>query len=660
MKNNIDNLCVNTIRVLSAEAVQKANSGHPGLPLGAAPMAFATWKNMKHSSIDPNWPDRDRFVLSAGHGSMLIYSLLHLFGYPISIEDIKNFRQLGSKTPGHPENIHTVGIETTTGPLGQGIANAVGMAIAESHLAATFNKEDLKLIDHYTYVLAGDGCMMEGISGEACSLAGTLGLSKLIVLYDSNNISIEGSTELAFTEDVGKRFEAYNWQVQKVVDGNNIESIEAAIENSKLDPRPSLIIVSTKIGFGCPAKEGKASAHGEPLGTENLLALKQNLDFNFNEFTVPNEVYTHMETYKQKEIKEIEAWNLLLVEYRKKYPQEFVKFLEYLGNLNIDKLGDPKLYTFPKGYSTREASGIFLNRIADLLPNLIGGSADLSPSTKTIMIDKGDYSKGDYLGRNMHFGVREHAMAGISNGIMLHGGTLAYCGTFLVFSDYMKGSMRLSSIMEIPLPYILTHDSIGVGEDGPTHQPIEHLGALRALPNMTVFRPADAKETAWGWYYALSNGKTPTALILTRQALPLYEETGEESLKGGYILKDSNKDIPDIILLASGSEVELICKAREELLKEGIEARVVSMPSMELFDKQEESYKEKVLPKLQRKRIAVEASSSKDWHKYIGLDGDLILMETFGASGKAEDLFPYFGYTVENVIQKSKKLLELK
>lgn len=658
--NYQDNLCVNTIRVLSAEAVQKANSGHPGLPLGAAPMGFATWKNMNHCAIDPDWPNRDRFILSAGHGSMLEYSLLHLFGYPTTIEDIKNFRQLGSKTPGHPEYRHTVGVETTTGPLGQGIANGVGMAIAETHLASVFNKDDITLVDHYTYVIAGDGCMMEGISSEASSLAGTLKLGKLIVLYDSNQISIEGSTDLAFTEDVAKRYEAYHWQVLTVSDGNDIPSIEEALNQAKSDTRPSLIIISTKIGYGCPAKEGKASAHGEPLGKENVEALKANLGYNYEEFQVPKEVSLYMNTLKENNIEILENWNSILVEYRDKYPLDYKKFLEYIEEIDVTKLEDPKLYEFEKPYSTREASGIFLNRISEFFPNLIGGSADLAPSTKTIMKDKGDFNAQNRLGRNMHFGVREHAMAGISNGMLLHGGLLPYCATFLVFSDYMKGAMRLSSIMEIPLPYVLTHDSIGVGEDGPTHEPIEHIGALRGLPNMTVFRPADSVEAAWGWYYSLTNKTTPTSLILTRQNLPLYKESSKNALKGGYILKDSIKAIPDIILMASGSEVELIYKASEILLEEGIDARVISMPSMELFEKQDQMYKDKVLPKIQRKRLAVEASSDFHWYKYIGIDGDSILMNSFGASGKAEDLFPYFGYTIENVVHKAKSLINKK
>ena len=505
--NKIDALTVNTIRALSADAVQKANSGHPGLPLGAAPMAYALWTNMRHSGKNPQWHDRDRFVLSAGHGSMLVYSLLHLFGYEVSLEDIKDFRQLGSITPGHPEYGHTKGIETTTGPLGQGVANAVGMAIAESFMADKFNRPGFEISDHYTFVIAGDGCLMEGISSEASSLAGTLGLGKLIMLYDSNRISIEGSTDLAFTEDVAARYRAYGWHVDDVSDGNDLNAIAAAIESAKKESeKPSLIIVRTEIGYGCPAKQGSASAHGEPLGTDNVRALKENLGLDpDSHFNIPEQVYEHMKIWIEKGMKAESDWNNLLESYSAAYPDLFNEYIKWHERDISETLKD---LLIPEGYdkpvSTREASGSILNRLSATVGNLIGGSADLAPSNKTFMKNMGEFSASSRSGRNLHFGVREHAMASVTNGIYLHGGLRPYCGTFLVFSDYMKGAMRLSAIMGIPVTYVLTHDSIGVGEDGPTHQPVEHLSSLRSIPNMTVFRPADAKETAAGWYHALT------------------------------------------------------------------------------------------------------------------------------------------------------------
>lgn len=659
----IDNISVNTLRMLSADAVQKANSGHPGLPLGAAPMAYTLWTKMKHNGKNPNWQNRDRFVLSAGHGSMLLYSLLHLFGYGTSVEDIKNFRQLGSITPGHPEYGHTKGIETTTGPLGQGIGNAVGMAIAETHMATHFNKPGFEIIDHYTYALGGDGCFMEGITSEASSLAGTLELGKLIVMYDSNNISIEGSTDLAFKEDVGKRYEAYGWQVIKVQDGNDLNSISKAIDDAKAETKkPSLLIIKTKIGYGCPAKEGSASAHGEPLGVENVKALKKNLDWSYeSDFFVPAEVYSHANKYIETGISKEHQWNEMLKAYDAAFPDLYKEYLQCYGQNMEDKLMKSDFWeAFEKPLSTREASGLLINRIADIIPNFIGGSADLAPSNKTHMKNKGDYSASEREGKNLHFGVREHAMASITNGIYLHGGLRPFCSTFLIFTDYMKAAMRLSAIMGLPIPYVLTHDSIGVGEDGPTHQPIEQLSALRSIPNMTVFRPADSKETACAWYYAMTVKNSPTSIILTRQTLPLYEESGREALRGAYILKDSEKDTPDIILMASGSEVELIYKAHFELKKTGVDSRVVSMPSFEIFESQSEEYREKILPEKVRTRLAIEASSSSQWYKYLGLDGKLIGMNTFGASGKASDLFEHFGLTVENVIHSASEIIKYK
>lgn len=659
--NNVDNLAVNTIRFLSAEAIEKANSGHPGLPLGSAPMAYTLWaKNMKHNPKNPNWIDRDRFVLSAGHGSMLIYSLLHMFGYGLTIEDLKNFRQWGSKTPGHPEYKHTAGVETTTGPLGQGFCNAVGMAISESYLAEKFNKPDFKMINHYTYTLVGDGCLMEGITSEAASLAGTLGLGKLIALYDSNNISIEGHTDIAFRENVGKRFEAYNWQVINVEDGNDIEAIDKAIKEAKNEEnKPSLIIIKTHIGYGCPAKQGKSSAHGEPLGVENIGASKEFLKWAYrDEFYVPDEVRNHMENLQNDFAKEEGTWNELKKKYAESYPELAKEWDLWFGNkLDVDLLNDESFWSFDKKMATRASSGELINRLTKVIPNLIGGSADLAPSNKTYMKDKGDFSKEDRSGANLHYGVREHAMAAIGNGIALHGGLKTFVSTFFVFSDYMKASMRLSALMGLPVTYVLTHDSIGVGEDGPTHEPIEHLAALRSIPNMTVYRPADSKETAAAWYHAITHEEGPTALVLTRQNLPLYDETGKEALKGAYILKDSEKETPDVILMATGSEVELIYEASKLLKGKGIDARVVSMPSLEVFESQGEEYKEKILPMNIRKRVAVEAASSFGWHKYVGLDGEIISIDRFGASAPAEILFKEFGFTVENVVEKVEKLM---
>ena len=659
MSKELDKLCINAIRVLSADAIEKSKSGHPGLPLGAATMAYTLWSNMNHNGKNPKWDNRDRFVLSAGHGSMLEYSLLHLFGYGITVEDIKNFRQVGSLTPGHPEYGHTQGVEITTGPLGQGICNAVGMAIAEAHLAEKFNKPGYEVVNHNTYAIVGDGCLMEGISGEASSLAGTLGLGKLVVLYDSNNISIEGNTDIAFREDVAKRYEAYNWQVIKVNDGNDIEAIENALEEAKKETtKPSMIIVKNQIGFGCPAKQGKASAHGEPLGAENVKAMKENLGWKQEDFYVPAQVYSNMDKYINAGVEKENSWNNLFERYKNEYQELAEEYSKWMsGEIDSESLlNNEELWSFDKEMATRESSGIMINRLANLIPNLIGGSADLAPSNKTYMTGKGDFSAEDRSGRNLHFGVREHAMAAIANGMYAHGGLKVFCATFFVFSDYMKGAMRLSSLMNLPVSYVLTHDSIGVGEDGPTHQPIEQLAALRSMPNMTVFRPADSKETSAAWYYAVTNGSTPTSLVLTRQKLPLYDGCAKRALKGGYILKDSKKEIPDVILMASGSEVELIYKAADELAARGIDARVVSIPSFEIFNAQDEAYKESVLPNSVRQRVAVEALTSFGWYQYVGLDGRIISLDTFGASGNADALFKQFGFTVENVVNETMKL----
>lgn len=655
---------VNALRILSADAVQKANSGHPGLPLGCAPMAYELWANhMNHNPKNPQWANRDRFILSGGHGSALLYSLLHLYGYgELSIEDLAQFRQLDSLTPGHPEYKHTVGVEATTGPLGAGMAMAVGMAMAEEHLAAKFNKDQYKIVDHYTFALGGDGCMMEGISSEAFSLAGTLGLSKLIILYDSNKISIEGDTDLAFTEDVQKRFDAYGFQTLVVEDGNNLEAIGQAIKEAKADTtRPSMITIKTKIGYGCPAKEGKASAHGEPLGVDNVKALRENLGWESEEpFFVPKEVYNHyQEIGKQNETKE-KQWNQLFEEYGKAFP-EMKELWEQYHDMDIAKslLEKEEFWKYEnKPEATRNISGMIINRLKDELLGFIGGSADLAPSTKTYMNGEGDFSKEDYTGRNLRFGVRELAMAGIGNGIALHGGLRAYVSTFFVFSDYVKPMARLSALMGVPLTYVFTHDSIGVGEDGPTHEPIEQLAMLRAMPNMVVYRPADATETIASWYHAVTAIDHPTALVLTRQNLPQLKGSCKKgTLKGGYIIEDSTKDIPDAIIIGTGSEVQLGIEAKSELAKEGIDIRVVSIPSVDIFEQQSEEYKESVLPKVVRKRVAVEAGTEYGWGKYVGLDGTTVTMKSFGASAPAEQLFEKFGFTVDNVIKAVKSII---
>ena len=655
--SNIEELSVNAIRVLSADAIQKAKSGHPGLPLGAAPAAYELWaRHMNHNPKNPEWKNRDRFVLSGGHGSMLLYSLLHLFGYgDLSIDDIKNFRQLNSKTPGHPEYGHTVGIEATTGPLGQGMAMAVGMAMAEAHLAAVFNKDGYNVVDHYTYVLGGDGCMMEGISSESFSLAGTLGLSKLIVLYDSNNISIEGSTDIAFTEDVMKRFEAFGFQTIEVEDGNDLGAIGAAIEEAKADKnRPSLIKINTLIGYGCPAKQGKASAHGEPLGEDNVAALKENLGWPCKEaFEVPQEVYDYYKELASDRAKAEDEWNKLFAEYCSKFPEMKEMWDNYYNGYDMSDLFNSEEYwaAGDKPEATRNTSGTVLNLIKQHMPNMIGGSADLAPSNKTYMKDAGDFSRDNYAGSNIHFGVREQAMTAITNGIALHGGLRPFAATFFVFSDYTKPMARLSSLMKLPVTYIFTHDSIGVGEDGPTHEPIEQLAALRSLPNFTVFRPCDKVETSAAWMYAATSKETPTALVLTRQNLPQMPGSSKEALKGGYIIDDSSKAVPDAIIIASGSEVSLAVEAKAELAKKDIDVRVVSMPSMELFEEQSAEYKESVLPNAVRKRVAVEALSDFGWYRYVGLGGTVVSMKGFGASGPAAQLFEKFGFTTETVVK---------
>lgn len=658
--SNIDNLSVNAIRVLSADAVQKANSGHPGLPLGAAAIGYELWANhLNHNPKNPSWENRDRFVLSGGHGSTLLYSLLHLFGYGLTLDDLKNFRQWGSKTPGHPEYGVTTGVEASTGPLGAGMAMAVGMAMAETHLAAKFNKEGYPVVDHYTYVLGGDGCMMEGINYEAFSLAGTLKLNKLIVLYDSNKISIEGNTDIAFTEDVPARFKAMGFKVLEVKDGNDISEIGKAIEEAKENKEsPSFIKINTKIGFGSP-KEGSADVHGAPLGADNIIAMKKTLGWPSEEpFFVPDEVYENYKAKAENLAKKEEEWNKLFKDYCEKFPEMKSLWDEYKDETKAGKLlDDEDFWSYDeKADATRNLSGKVLNKLSAKLPTLFGGSADLAPSNKSYVNGAGDYSAENYAGRNVHFGVRELAMTGIGNGLVLHG-LKAYVSTFFVFSDYVKPMARLASLMEIPLTFILTHDSIGVGEDGPTHEPIEQLAEFRAMPNFNVFRPADATETIAAWYSAVTSKETPTALVLTRQNLPQLAGSSKEALKGGYVVADSSKETPDAIIIASGSEVSLSIEVKEALAKEGVDVRVVSMPCMDIFEKQSLEYKEKVLPKAVRARVAVEALSEFGWGKYVGLDGKTVCLDRFGASAPAGVLFKEFGFTVDNVVKTVKSVL---
>ena len=659
--NNIDIKSVNTIRVLSADGIEKAKSGHPGLPLGAAPIAYELFANhMKHNPKNPDWANRDRFILSAGHGSMLLYSLFHLFGYgDLSMDDLKSFRQLDSKTPGHPEYGHTVGVEATTGPLGAGMGMAVGMAMAEAHMASVFNKEGFDIVDHYTFVLGGDGCMMEGISSEAFSLAGTLGLSKLIVFYDSNGISIEGSTDIAFTENVVDRMKAFGFQTIEVEDGNDLEAIGKAIQEAKSDKnRPSFIKINTVIGYGAGKKQGTAGAHGEPLGSEALAALKSGFGFNPEEsFKVDADVYENFNKINEKNAKIEEEWNKLFKEYASKYPEDAKKWDNYYSEINASLIDNDEFWAWDDApAATRNISGSIINRLKDIFPNLIGGSADLSPSNKTVMNGEGYISKDDFSGRNIHFGVREFAMTAITNGILLHGGLRAYCATFFVFSDYTKPMARLSALMNIPTIFVFTHDSIGVGEDGPTHEPIEQLAMLRSLPNFNTFRPADARETIAAWYAAMVSKSTPTAIVLTRQNLPQLDGSGKKALKGAYIIKEASKSTPDMILIASGSEVSLAVEAAKELDRDNISTRVVSMPCMDVFETQSKEYKEEVLPKTVRNRVAIEALSSFGWDRYTGLDGRVISMNSFGASAPQDLLFKKFGFTKENVVATAKEV----
>lgn len=661
---NINQKSVNAIRVLSADQVQKANSGHPGLPLGAAPIAYELWAHhMNHNPKNHNWENRDRFVLSAGHGSALLYSLLHLFGYEdMTLDQLKNFRQFGSLTPGHPEYKHTKGVESTTGPLGAGVSTAVGMAIAEAHLAAKFNRDGYPVVDHYTYALTGDGCLQEGVAYEALSLAGTLKLDKLIVLYDSNNITIEGDTDSAFTEDVAKRFEAFGFQVQTVADGNDTEAIGRAIENAKAEKnKPSLIICKTQIGYGCPAKVGKASAHGEPLGEENIAELRKFLGWESQTpFEVSEDVYDHFKAIVYENEKKEESWNKMFAEYQEKFPELKADWDMYFDDIDAEKiLSNEEYWKFEnKDVATRAVSGELINKLKDIYPNMVGGSADLGPSNKSEMKGEGFFSPEDRTGRNIHFGVREMAMTAITNGIYLHGGLKPFCATFFVFSDFMKPMIRLAALMGLPVAYVLTHDSIGVGEDGPTHEPVEQLTMLRSVPNLNVFRPADYTETAVAWACAMSSESTPTAIVLSRQNLPQLEGSSKEAFKGGYVVSEAkNKDAIDLIFMASGSEVSLAIEAQKALENEGKSVRVVSMPCMDLFETQSAEYVESVLPSSVKKRVAVEAGGLMPWYKYVGFEGAIVGMESFGASAPAKVLFEHFGFNVDNVVKVAKGVL---
>lgn len=666
-KNKIEKLCINNLRMLAADMVEKAKSGHPGMPMGAAAMAFVLWTRfIRHNPGNPAWPNRDRFVLSAGHGSSLLYALLHLTGYDLPLEELMRFRQWGSKTPGHPEFGHTTGVEVTTGPLGQGIANAVGMAIAERYLASYFNRPCYDIVDHYTYVIAGDGDLMEGVSHEAASLAGHLKLGKLICLYDDNRISIEGSTDMAFTEDRAGRFEAYRWHVQKVDDGNDTESLASAIEAAQAEKdRPSLILVRTHIGYGSPNKQDSPSAHGEPLGTEEIRLTKENLGWPQEPFYIDEQVRDYFGRAMEKGAYLETKWQELFDSYAGSFSDLADEYRRWMKGL-LPQGWDKYIPVFPaddKGMATRAASGTVLNALAARMPNLIGGSADLAPSTKTIIKGAGDFGPGSYSGRNMRFGVREHGMGSILNGMALSGGLIPYGATFLVFSDYMRPPIRMAAMMGLKVIYVFTHDSIGVGEDGPTHQPIEHLAVLRAIPGLTVIRPADANETAEAWRCAIGQVKGPTALILTRQNLPTLDwktvSSAGKLSRGAYILFEAEGRKPDVILLASGSEVHLVLEAAGKLQESGIAARVVSMPSWELFEAQPEEYRNKVLPPHIKARVAVEAGLTQGWRRYVGEGGKIVGIDHFGASAPAPVLFKEFGFTVDNIVVNAMQTIDM-
>lgn len=665
MYNNNDALTINAIRALSIDAIEKANSGHPGLPLGAAPFAYVLWaKNMMHNPKNPTWFNRDRFVLSAGHGSALLYSMLHMAGYGLSMEELKNFRQWGSKTPGHPEYGHTVGVEATTGPLGQGIGMAVGMAMAESHLAAKYNRDGYDVVNHYTYALCGDGDLMEGVSHEASSLAAHLKLGRLILLYDSNDISLDGDLHKSFSESVKERYEAYGWHYLRVDDANNLEAVDEAIkEAKKVEDKPTIIEIKSIIGMGAP-NQGTSKVHGAPLGKEGVKITKEFFQYNHEDFTVPQEAYDtfqgHIEEYGVAGNK---VWDELFEGYKKAYP-ELAKELEdaISGKLPEDFTKDLPSYAAGKGVATRNASGEAINYFAKKLPSLFGGSADLAGSNKTTISGAGDFSAENRSGRNIWFGVREFAMGTMMNGMHLHGGLRVFGGTFFVFSDYVRPAVRLSALMGLPVVYVFTHDSVAVGEDGPTHEPIEHLPSFRAMPNLTVLRPADGNETYAAWKVALESESTPTILALSRQNLttmPLpMEEVVEGVKRGAYIASPSEKEVSDVLLIATGSEVPLAYEAQQELKKEGIDAAVVSMPSWDLFEKQDKAYKEKVLNPSVKKRLAMELSNPLGWERYVGDEGKILGIDTFGASAPGELVMEKFGFNVPNVVSMVKDLLK--
>lgn len=661
--NHDDQLCINTIRMLAVDAVEKARSGHPGMPMEAADLACVLWTRfLRHNPANPQWPNRDRFVLSAGHGSMLLYALLHLTGYDVSMADIQAFRQWQSKTPGHPEYRQTPGVETTTGPLGQGFSNAVGMAIAHDYLAEFFNRPGFPIVDYYVYALVSDGDMMEGIASEAASMAGNLRLGRMIYVYLDNHITIEGNTALTFTEDVGKRFEAYGWHVQRV-DGYDLDHISSALEKAKQEnERPSLIIARTHIGYGSPNKQDSASAHGEPLGPEEAALVRKRLNWPETPFHVPEEALRCFRSALEKGRQQEDQWKALLASYTKRYPDLAKTWEAFCEGIQPEgwQAAIPKFKPDEAPIATRAASGKVLEAIAPKMPALLGGSADLAPSTKTFIKSLGTF-KEDHCGRNIHFGIREHAMGGILNGMALSQALVPYGATFLVFSDYMRASIRLAALMKLRVIYVFTHDSVAVGEDGPTHQPVEHIAALRVIPNLAVLRPADANETALAWECALNRRQGPTALVLTRQKLPIIDRglfgPAEGTLRGAYVLADAQEKTPDIILIATGSEVHLALDAYQQLAQDGVAARVVSMPSWELFEAQDQGYRNEVLPPKIKARIAIEAGVPTGWQRYVGPQGRIMAIDHFGASAPGGLVMEKFGFTAEAVVAVAKEVL---
>ncbi|MEW9050022.1 MAG: transketolase [Neobacillus sp.] len=667
MFDTIDALAVTSIRTLSIDAIEKANSGHPGMPMGAAPMTYTLWtRYMNHNPKNPHWFNRDRFVLSAGHGSALLYSMLHLSGYNLTMDDLKQFRQWGSKTPGHPEYGHTEGVEATTGPLGQGIAMAVGMAMAERHVASVYNKDNYELVNHFTYSICGDGDLMEGVSAEAASLAGHLKLGRLVVLYDSNDISLDGDLDKSFSESVKERFQSYGWQYIRVEDGNNLEEVANALEEARGDlDHPTMIEVRTVIGYGSPNRAGTSGVHGSPLGADELKLTKEAYKWTFEEdFHVPQEVYEHFQKLivENGEKKEKE-WNDTFAQYKKEYPELASQLEDALNNKLPEGWDrDIPVYSEGKSLASRASSGEALNGIAKNLPILIGGSADLAGSNKTMIKGSADYMPGSYEGRNIWFGVREFAMGAAMNGIALHGGVKVFGGTFFVFSDYLRPAIRLAALMGLPVTYVFTHDSIAVGEDGPTHEPVEQLAALRAMPGLSIIRPADGNETSAAWKLAIESTNKPTALVLTRQDLPTIKDTDKNAYegvsKGAYVISPADKETPDALLLATGSEVGLAVEAQKALAGDGIHASVVSMPSWDRFEQQSQEYKDSVLPKSVKKRLGLEVGSSLGWHKYTGDEGDVLAIDTFGASAPGEKIMEEYGFSVNNVVARVKALLQ--